>query len=220
MVSVLIAILLPLYSTLSPLSGLLVKSISGELDKDRSKASSVRVTIENLGKKFPWSVFNIALGSTIVAFTIYIFLPLGLISGNLTLIIVVFFGLLLAMLVGVMLILLNFSYFFEWMLLIPLFLERKYIRTMVRMNLVAHRLQNRRTVIIYSLSLAFIIFIFVTSTMQSQSATKNDLKWVGSEITIFEGEEGPLIVGNVLDIMKWDGLGEKVHFGLKLRYLV
>lgn len=125
-----------------------------------------------------------AFTSTLIGLLIYIFLPLSLFSENITLFVLIFFGLLLGMLIGLMMVLMNFSYFFEFILLIPLYMERKFIRTMVRMNLIAHRIKNRRTVVIYALSLSFINFIYVTLLMQMETSQIAELRLQGSELTL------------------------------------
>lgn len=112
-ISLLLAILLPLFSALRPLTGLLSQNIAYALDKDHSKTTSVRITVENLEKRFPIETFSIALTSTVIGISIYILLPFSLFSENITLFVLIFFGLLIGMMIGVMMILVNFSYFFE-----------------------------------------------------------------------------------------------------------
>lgn len=123
-ISLLLAFGLPMFSVLRPLMGLLGNNIASALDKDHSLSSSVRVTVENLEKRFPIETFSIALVSSAIGVSIYILMPLSLFTGSVTLFVIIFFGLLIGLMVGLMMILVNFSYFFEWILLLPLVLER------------------------------------------------------------------------------------------------
>lgn len=185
--TIVIATLLPLISMMMPAVTLLEKNISESLDKDRSKTQSVQVKVSNEDEEFPWATFTISLASVVIGIAIYLGLPYSLLTMNISFLILMFFGLLAGMLIGLMLIFVNFSYVIEYIISIPLKVERKFIRKMVLMNLISHRIRNRRTVVIYSLGLSFINFIFVTLIMQVQSTQDAQLTQIGSEIAIDSG---------------------------------
>ena len=48
--------------------------------------------------------------------------------------------------------------------------EHRALRLIATKNLVAHRVRNRKTTIMYTLSLAFIVFITVTFSVQTETA--------------------------------------------------
>lgn len=95
--------------------------------------------------------------------SIYYFLPLAMLSFNFSLILKIFFFILVGMLFGLSLLAFNlqrfleiiFTYFF-------LFFEKKSMKQMVLKNLTAHRMRNKMTSIIYSIALGFIIFLIVS----------------------------------------------------------
>lgn len=57
------------------------------------------------------------------------------------------------------------------MVYLTLFWEKPSMRAMVLKNLVAHKLRNRLTAIIYSLALGFIIFLIVSLKLQIESSS-------------------------------------------------
>ena len=75
-------------------------------------------------------------------------------------------GLLTGLIVGLMLLLLNFSYLIEQGILNIVIPFKTVIKKIVNMNLISHRVRNRKTIMIYSLCLAFINFINVSTSMQ------------------------------------------------------
>lgn len=222
-ISVALAIFIPVFSALRPLIGLLQQNIAFALDKDHSKTTSVKVSIENTEKRFPIERFTLALTSTIIGIIIYIFLPMSLFAMDITLFVLIFFGLLVSMLVGLMMILVNFSYLFESVLLIPLYLERRFIRTMVRMNLISHRIKNRRTVTIYALSLSFINFIYVTLIMQLETSQVFTLKQEGGDIALnarFDANGHSLFtIGKLLTALELSTVEDKMDYAIKFERL-
>lgn len=222
-ISVLIALVIPILSVIKPVLGLLQQNISFALDKDHMKTSSLKISVINTKKRFPWESFSLALNSTVIGLLIYIFLPMSLLSFNISLFVIIFFGLLLAMLFSVMMLLTNFSYILEFVLLIPLYFERKFIRTMVRMNLIAHRIKNRRTVIIYALSLSFINFIYVILLMSIEASQVYELRTHGSELVLHLGEEETInkemTVGKYLEIIQEAGVKDLIDYSIRLERL-
>ena len=111
---------------------------------------------------------------------VYYFLPLALLSFNWSMILKIFFGILIGLLLGLTLLAFNFQRLIEIGLShLILFCDLKCfgkfqmrgIKKMVMMNLEAHRLRNQMTSLIYSMSLGFIIFLVVSYRLQL-SATK------------------------------------------------
>ncbi len=64
-----------------------------------------------------------------------------------------------------------------------LFWERSVVVTLATSNLVAHRLRNRKTMIMYALSLSFIVFITVAATQEIKSAQYEQMYYSGAAIT-------------------------------------
>lgn len=71
------------------------------------------------------------------------------------------------MLLGLVILTLNFEHIAERLVLTLFFFwERAAVRSVVQKNLTAHRVRNRKTTIVYSLSLSFILFVSVSYTTQ------------------------------------------------------
>jgi hypothetical protein len=73
----------------------------------------------------------------------------------------IFFLILSGLIFGLILISLNFSHIIEKTIVyIFLFFIDGYAKTVVIKNLAAHRIKNRRSSIMFSLGIAFIIFVY------------------------------------------------------------
>ena len=100
---------------------------------------------------------------------IYYFLPYSLITNNASLLLQIFFLILLGLILGLSLIAVNLRGFVERiMIYLLLFWEKKSMRTLLRKNLIAHKQTNQLTSIIYALSLGCIIFIIVSASLEIQ----------------------------------------------------
>lgn len=101
---------------------------------------------------------------------IYYFLPLAMLSFNFALILEIFFAILLGMLYGLSLLAFNLQRFVEILLTyIFLFWEKSSMRQMIFKNLTAHKLRNKMTSIIFSISIGFVIFLVVIYKLQIMS---------------------------------------------------
>ena len=106
---------------------------------------------------------------------VYYVMPLSLLTMNFTLLLNLFFLLLLGMLLGLVLLSLNIEHLLEFILVeLFLFWEKVAVKQVVLKNLIAHRQRNRKTTIMYALALGFIIFIMVSysSVLDSVSYQK------------------------------------------------
>lgn len=61
------------------------------------------------------------------------------------------------------------------------------MKLLILKNLAAHKLRNRFTSIIYSLSLGFIIFLVVSYKVQIKTSTQFNLKEKGTELSFETG---------------------------------
>jgi len=136
-------------------------------------------------KSFSWSVMVIGLSLSGFGFTVYYVMPLSLITMDLTLLLNIFFFILigrrtyshfvprivitlafvspLGMLLDLVLLSLNVEPLIERLIVnLFFFWEKIPIRLIIIKNLVAHRKRNTKTTIMYAISLGFIIFIMVS----------------------------------------------------------
>jgi hypothetical protein len=89
------------------------------------------------------------------------------------------------MLFGLILLSLNLEHILERLVVFIFFWwESPALPTLVLKNLVAHRVRNRKTTIMFALSIAFILFLAVTYRVEILSARYDDLKYHGAELAI------------------------------------
>lgn len=110
----------------------------------------------------------------VLAFTfglmIYYLLPKGLINQDIALLLLVFFAILVGLLLGLILLSYSFQYMFEKVVAyVTLFWVNKTDFVLTLKNMSAHRFKNRRSSLIYALSVAFIIFVSVGISIQIQT---------------------------------------------------
>jgi hypothetical protein len=99
--------------------------------------------------------------------SIYFLLPLALLTLNVSLILIVFTSILLGMLLGLVIVGFNFQSMIEIVVTYFLFFwEHKSMKILILKNLIAHRLKNRMTAVIYSMALGTLIFIIVIANVQ------------------------------------------------------
>jgi len=107
---------------------------------------------------------------TLFGFIIYFALPQALVDQNLVLLFDIFFGLLLCMLFGLVLLAFNVQPLVQNILLCFtlyfLYFENNAIYPIVKKNLISHKFRNRKTATMFAFSLGFIIFLSVTLTVQ------------------------------------------------------
>eukprot|EP00771_Trimastix_marina_P001974 gnl/Trimastix_PCT/3084.p1 GENE.gnl/Trimastix_PCT/3084~~gnl/Trimastix_PCT/3084.p1 ORF type:complete len:1042 (+),score=324.90 gnl/Trimastix_PCT/3084:72-3197(+) len=172
-----------------PIRNALGATLHDSLDVTHSKTTSVIITIERSeDRKLAWGPL---LGGLIVAIfgaCVYYLFPLSLISANLTLMMYMFFTLLMGMIFGIILLSLNIEGFIERIIVfVFLFWEKHAIRNLVLKNLVAHRLRNRKTTLMYAISLGFIIFIAISADLQIKSLSFRLIRDNGAPLYIRAG---------------------------------
>lgn len=111
-------------------------------------------------------------------------------SFNFALLFNIFFAILIAMLVGFVLLALNAQHLLEIIFVyLLLFWERRATKKLVLKNLTAHRLRNRKTSLMYALSLSFSIMIISAYTMQLKASELTELKNNGVYLRIGSGSD-------------------------------
>jgi hypothetical protein len=103
-----LGLLIPLFSSISPIQEGLKQQLSFALDLNRSKSSAVKVEVDVEGKAIPWGRITFALVASAFGVSIYFLLPLALLSFNIGLLLSIFFLLLCSMLLGFVLLAFNF----------------------------------------------------------------------------------------------------------------
>lgn len=142
------------------------------------------------------------LSHTHTGFLIYYVLPLALLSSNFALLLNIFFFIILGMLLGcghlssffffnthhphsLVLLALNLQPLLErYFAKLVFFWENVGVRALLVKNMIAHRRRNRKTTLMYSLSLAFIIFITVSYELQATSFIYSEQQSHGGYIAL------------------------------------
>lgn len=149
---------------------------------------------QNIGTYIVFGVVAVAYG-----LSIYYFLPLAMLSFNLALVLRIFFFILFGMLFGLSLLAFNVQRFLEIVLThILLIFSASSTKQMVLKNLSAHRLRNKMTSIIYSISLGFIIFLIVSYNLQLKSAKLQQLQREGAYFS-FTADDQTLVRPELFD---------------------
>jgi hypothetical protein len=98
---------------------------------------------------------------------VYYLLPLSLLSFNASMLLTIFFLILMGMIVGLSILAFNLQSICEIAITyIFLFWERTVMRRLLSKNLVAHKRRNKLTAIIYTLTLACVIFLVTALNLE------------------------------------------------------
>ena len=176
-----IGLLIPFVSSILPIMKVLSQNLNEAMDYSRSRVKAIYVTILSKSKTniIPFVAFGVV--TFVYGLGIYYFLPLSMLSFNLGLILSVFFFMLLGLLFGLTMIAANLQRFVE-ILCTHLLLIWEYpsMKMMVLNNLKAHMLRNKLTSMIFSMALAFLIFLMVQYRLITMIVKQNIMQRIGS----------------------------------------
>jgi len=155
---------IPLLASVLPIQSALSMALTDAVDTKRSKVQAVQAQISrSSGGAISWTLVAFATSLVIFGFSIYYLMPLALLSTNISLLLNMFFGLIIMMLLGLVLLSLNIQHIMERVIVWSLFWwESRGIPQVLVKQLVAHRGRNRFTTVMYGLTIAFVIFIYVS----------------------------------------------------------
>ena len=177
---------IPLISAIAPMMGVLGQDLPSALDTNRGKVETIKYEISRFGAThINWLQVGLGTALVIFGFLIYYLFPLALLSFNITLLFYIFFGMLLGMLFGCVLLAINFERIMETIVqYIFFFWEHDAIFTLIEKNMTAHRRRNRKTTLMYSMALGFIIFMTVAFQIQIASVEIDTARELGGELVI------------------------------------
>eukprot|EP01084_Bolivina_argentea_P186264 321107_1 len=153
-----------LVAAILPIISALQQNLRDVLDIRHSQTKAVKFNINRSMNfiTFSWNTMCVCFVLVLFGWFIYYFLPQAFLSGNLSELSIMLFSLMLAMLFGFVLIGINMQHIIERIIVkIILFWEKRPIPNIVIKNLIAHRIRNRKTAVMYSLSLSFIFLVTV-----------------------------------------------------------
>ena len=183
----LMGLVVPLIAAILPIRRALGTDLNDALDITRNRVSAVTVTVTRAADE-PVPLPLVCGAAVMATFggMIYYLMPLALVSFDLTLMLYIFFGLLVGMLAGLTMLSLNLERPLEHLLAsVFLFWTGEATRTSMHKNLVAHRARNRKTTIMYALSLAFILFVIVTLSLQIMAFEMQEKQLMGTPVRLY-----------------------------------
>ncbi len=173
----------PITASILPIRSILRKNIANSLNTMINKTSGMKIEIISLEKKELHNFIILGLMTFLYGASIYYFLPLSLISINFTMLGSIFLWILFGILLGFVILSINIENLLQKLITnIIFFFSKNYIKSLIIKNLTAHRVKNRKTSLMYSLSIGVFIMISVGLDILIQSTQKDIIMEIGSEI--------------------------------------
>ncbi|ORC93588.1 uncharacterized protein TM35_000014650 [Trypanosoma theileri] len=178
---------LPLIGAIFPLLSLLSNNLSEALSTTRGRNVGVKYKIVRASdaNRINYRLLFIGFAFAIFGFLLYYFFPIAMVQMQLNLLFIIFFGILIGMLTGLVMLALNFECVLQTCVLYLFFFWEKYaVFNAVHKFLTSHRRRNRKTTMIYAFSLGFTIFIAIAFQVQLKSFHYGTQQEMGAEVTI------------------------------------
>ncbi|ORZ38964.1 hypothetical protein BCR44DRAFT_35318, partial [Catenaria anguillulae PL171] len=189
LIGLFMGLVVPIVSSIAPIQRALGMNLHDSLDRYRPVVKATTVTIERSNVGFDPLMGVIGFILAFLGFGIYYFLPLALLNNNLGLLFNIFLVILIGMVTGLVFLGSNFLQLLESMFTSVmfgiLFMENRSMPTLVDRNLLSHRGRNRKTSMLYALSLSFIIFISVTATIEVGSLQYTTRRSIGVDFMVY-----------------------------------
>lgn len=194
-------LLIPLVAAIFPILSLITLKLPDALNVTRGRSTGVVYKlVRGDAAELNGTMLGLGILAAVFGFLIYYLFPISLLTMNLALMFYIFFGVLLGMLAGLVLLSTNFERVVETVVAYAfLFWEGKAVFRMVLKSLAAHRLRNRKTTLMYALSLGFVIFITVAFQIQMKSMTYSTRRTMAAEVLIDFRSYGRLL-DNMMDL--------------------
>ena len=182
--------LAPIIAAIFPIRSILKKNIATSINTMLNKTSGVKIEIISLKKKEITSLIIFGLLTFIYGASIYYFLPLALVSMNFGLFGIIFLWILFGILLGFILLSQNIENLLQKILTyLLLFFTRSYTKLLILKNLAAHRLKNKKSSLMFSLSVGIFILASVGFDIILQSTKNMKVMQNGSEILIHSKDD-------------------------------
>jgi len=183
-------------------------------NRSRIKGTFVEIMKKSKANVIPFIIFGLL--TFVYGFSIFYVMPLSLVSMKLSLLLGIFLFILFGLLIGLTLMAINFQRFVEIALTyIALCWEKQSMKLLVTNNLKTHSMRNKLTSAIFSMALAFNIFIMVQfrliimQTKQKQIADRGSFPFInanGSPVNKFDPEGFDPVLRNLsskIDSITW-----------------
>ncbi|KAG8347577.1 putative FtsX like permease family [Trypanosoma vivax] len=180
-------LLLPIVGSIVPIHLLMSQLLSESLNANRAHSTAVSFKLSRgaYSTKQRFLIFLIGALFAILGASIFYFFPVGMLQWDLPLVFLIFFAVVVGMLTGMGILTLNLEHAVQTAVgSVCLFWENSAILQTVKKSLVTHRVRNRRTTLMYTLSLGFIIHASVSSALIMDAQRLRMLRNMGSDVVI------------------------------------
>ena len=182
--------LAPIIAAIFPIRNILKKNIASSINTMLNKTQGIKVEVISLQKKELTSLIIFGLITFIYGASIYYFLPLSLISLNFGMIGGIFLWILFGILLGFVLLSRNIEHILQKILTyVFLFFTRSYTKLLILKNLAAHRIKNKKTSLMFSLSVGIFIMTSVGFDLILQSTKNIIIQQNGSEVVVYNDDD-------------------------------
>jgi len=173
--------LVPLIAAFYPIKSVFKNSLAYSLNSNVSKTSGVKIEIFSIVQNEKNSLIIFGLLVFLYGISIYYFLPLAMLSMNWGLLLFILLWILLGMLTGLIILSINFEYLIQKAIVkLFFFWSQSADKILILKNLTAHRIRNRKTAIMYSLSVGFFILVDVGLKIELKTQELMSLQKTGS----------------------------------------
>jgi len=185
-VPILLGLLIPLAANIVPIRTALSRTLRDSLDithQTFNETTVKMIKLENLGVE-PWQT-AVSIALVVIGFIVYYIVPYSFLFQKLPLFFYIMNGILLGMLLGLCAIAVVLQPVLERIVLCFILIgpERK-MHTLISKNLAGHRKRSRKTFLMFTLAIAFIIFAGVAFSLQVANIVSNVKSFIGSDATI------------------------------------
>ena len=182
--------LAPIIASIFPIRNILKRNIATSINTMISKTQGIKIEVISLQKKELTSLIIFGLITFIYGASIYYFLPLSLISLNFGMIGGIFLWILFGILLGFILLSRNIEHLLQKLLTYTiLFFTKSYTKLLILKNLAAHRIKNKKTSLMFSLSVGIFIMTSVGFDLILQSTKNLIVMTNGSEIIVYSEDD-------------------------------
>ena len=183
--AIIVNFLSPICAAIFPIKNILSKNIALSVNSKFTSMTGMKIEVLSLEEKEKKNLIIFGLISFLYGAMIYYFLPLSMISLNYGMLGGIFLWILFGILLGFVILSMNAEALIQRLVTYILFLPVKsYTKNAIVSNLTAHRIKNRKTSLMFSLSVGIFIMISVGLDLIVQSTTKSSILLMGSEVLI------------------------------------
>ena len=185
-VPVALGIFIPIIANVVPIQAALGRTLRDSLDVTHQTFNETKVRMIKLAELGlePWQT-SVAVLFVVAGFSVYYGVPFAFIFQNLPLFFIILNIILLGMLFGLCMIAVVLQPFMEKALLfVVLWGSDRRLRTLIEKNLAGHRNRSRKTFMMFTLAVAFVIFAGVAFSLQITNIISGVESLVGADILL------------------------------------